>query len=140
MANRSPGPSALKSLPLSALQREIERRQSKGARLLRKRASLLRRIASLDRKIEAAGLDAVGHGPATRDGRRPRQRPRNEMTLVDALARLLKGKTMSVTDIATAVQRAGYRSSAANFRLIVNQSLIRSPKFRKVNRGQYTAK
>ena len=53
---------------------------------------------------------------------------------------VLKGKTMGVTEVAQAVQQAGYRTSAANFRVIVNQSLIKHRRlFKKVARGKYTA-
>jgi len=50
------------------------------------------------------------------------------------------GKTMGVSEAADAVQRAGYKTSAANFRTIVNQTMLKSPKIKKVSRGQYTAK
>jgi hypothetical protein len=47
---------------------------------------------------------------------------------------------MSVTDVTAAVQKAGYNTNAANFRTIVNQCLINSGKFKRIERGQYTAK
>ena len=63
------------------------------------------------------------------------------MNLVDSLAKVLKSKTLSVTEATEAVQKAGYLTTAANFRTIVNQALIRETKvFKKVSRGQYTAK
>ena len=69
-----------------------------------------------------------------------RKRPRNDSNLVDALHKLLTGKQMSVTDAAEAVQKAGYQTSAANFRTIVNQTLIKfRSRFKKVSRGVYTA-
>jgi hypothetical protein len=47
---------------------------------------------------------------------------------------------MGVTEAATAVQKAGYTTNAANFRTIVNACLIKHKKlFKKVSRGQYTA-
>jgi hypothetical protein len=62
------------------------------------------------------------------------------MNLVEALHDLLKGRTMSVTEIASAVQEAGYRTTSPNFRTIVNQTLINRPElFRRVARGKYTA-
>ena len=62
------------------------------------------------------------------------------MNLVEALEKLLKSRTLSVTDAAREVQNAGYKTSSANFRTIVNQTLIKSDKFRKVSRGKYTAR
>lgn len=47
---------------------------------------------------------------------------------------------MSVTEVAEAVQRQGYKTTSPSFRTIVNQTLINSGKFRPVSRGQYTAK
>lgn len=62
------------------------------------------------------------------------------MNLVEALVKLLKGRTMSVTEMTAAVQKAGYKTTSPNFRTIVNQTLIKSDRFKKVARGQYTAK
>lgn len=47
---------------------------------------------------------------------------------------------MDVTSIAEQVQKAGYQTSSPNFRTIVNQALISSGRFKRVARGQYTAK
>ena len=81
----------------------------------------------------AMGHASVGRGTV-------RKRPKNDTNLVEALAKVLKGKTMGVTEVTAAVQVAGYKTSAANFRTIVNQALIRSELIKKVSRGQYTAK
>lgn len=63
------------------------------------------------------------------------------MSLVDALQKELTGKTMGVSEVAESVQASGYQTTSANFRTIVNQALITNPRiFRKVSRGQYTAK
>ena len=85
------------------------------------------------REVEAQ-IDAMG---ASGGGRR---RPKNDMNLVEALSKALDGKTMSVTEVAEAVQRQGYRTSSPSFRTIVNQTLINSGKFKRVSRGQYTLK
>ncbi len=65
------------------------------------------------------------------------------MPLPEALHQVLKGKTLSVGEAVEAVQRAGYKTSSNNFRTIVNQQLIAAKNkklFKKVARGQYTAK
>ncbi len=89
----------------------------------------------------------VGRPPKRRPVGRPRTkaaagtRPRNADSLVGSLGKLLKGKTMSVTEMSDKVQKAGYKTSSPNFRTIVNQTLINNPKgFKRVARGQYTAK
>ena len=69
------------------------------------------------------------------------RRPRNTANLVESLQKLLANKTMAVTEMADAVQKAGYKTSSPNFRTIVNQTLINNKKaFKRVARGQYTAK
>jgi hypothetical protein len=69
------------------------------------------------------------------------RRPRNTASLVESLQKLLTNKTMTVTEMADAVQKAGYKTSSPNFRTIVNQTLINNKKaFKRVARGQYTAK
>ncbi len=63
------------------------------------------------------------------------------MTLIEALQKVLANKTMSVTDVAEAVRSAGYHTTSDNFRTIVNQALLAHTNlFKKVDRGQYTAK
>lgn len=69
---------------------------------------------------------------------RPRKRPQNDMTLEDAIAQSLRGQVMGIPEITDAVLASGYQSGAANFKTIVNQTLIKSDRFKKVARGQYT--
>ncbi len=69
---------------------------------------------------------------------RPRKRPHNEVTLEDAIAGVLQGQVMGIPEITDAVLASGYKSGAANFKTIVNQTLIKSDRFKKVARGQYT--
>jgi hypothetical protein len=102
---------------------------------MRKRATLLARVSVLDKRIEALGGTTGGRSPGRAGGR-----PRNEMTLNDALERALKGKTLSVNEAAEAVQKAGYRTSSRSFRVQVNVALIKGGKFKRVGRGQYALK
>lgn len=70
-----------------------------------------------------------------------RKRHQNSTNLVGALQKVLNGKTMGVTEAASAVQKAGYKTTSPNFRTIVNQTLIKHPDaFSKKGRGLYTAK
>jgi hypothetical protein len=135
-------PRGLAGLPLRVIEAELRRRGRSVAALERKRDRLMSRVEKLNRQIQELGGSASVGGGGGR-GRRSdvgRVRPRNDMNLVEALAKVLNGKTMSVTDVTEAVQRAGYRTSSDNFRTIVNQTLIKSDRFKKVSRGQYTAK
>ena len=113
------------------LTAELKRRQRELGKLERKRARAADHLAELDAEIAALG------GGFSDGGRR---RPRNETNLADALVDVLKGKEMGVSEAAEAVQAAGYRTSAANFRTIVNQTLIKDKRIKKVARGVYTAK
>ncbi len=144
---RKPGRPALSSVSIATLQAEIARRTSKAGGMLRKRDRLLNQLAKVEAKLLVAGIEfdapaaAAGRGrPSGGGDAGVRRRPRNEMNLVDALAKVLDGKTMSVTDAAEAVQKAGYKSSSKTFRTIVNQTLIKSNRFKKIERGQYTTK
>lgn len=127
---RRPGPSSLANLSVNVLEKELRRRAKSLRTLERKRDRLAKKLATVDAQIAAAG------GSSAR-GRRTR--PQNSMTLVQAMAKSLAGKTLGVTELANAVKKDGYSSHAANFRTIVNQALIKHRKvFKKVSRGQYT--
>lgn len=129
MARRSSG-SSLSSLPIAQLQAELRRRQRGVGSLIRRRDKLAAKLATLNEQISAAGGSGGGM----------RVRPQNATNLVEALCKVLDGKTMGVTEVAEAVRKAGYNTNAANFRTIVNQALIKHKnKFKKVDRGQYTA-
>ena len=115
------------------LQAELKRRERSVRKLERRRERLLADLGEVEQLLAAEGALSASGGI--------RRRPRNEMNLVDSLSGVLKGKTMSVTEVTQAVQQAGYMTTAANFRTIVNQALIREKKtFKKVARGQYTAR
>ena len=130
MGRRAGSGGGLRNLSIRDLHAEIRRRERAAGGLLRRREKLLAKLAQLDAQISKQGLSVPGTGGT---------RPRNSMNLVEALTKVLKGKTLSVTEAAEAVQEAGYRTSAANFRTIVNQALIKNSKvFKKVGRGQYT--
>ena len=125
---------SLSRVSIGELQSELARRQRQVGTLERKRERLAEQLEAVE--AELAELGALGG--ITVGG--VRKRPQNDMNLAEALAKTLKGKTMSVTDVTEAVQKQGYRTSAANFRTIVNQTLIKDKRFKKVSRGQYTAK
>jgi hypothetical protein len=132
--------SALAGFSLADFNRELARRHRTVQKLERRRASLVKKLAALDAEIEANGGSAGGRGYAGGGG--VRKRPKNAVQLVDALKEALSGKTMSVTEAAEAVQKAGYQTTSPNFRTIVNQTLINNMKkggFKRVGRGEYTA-
>jgi hypothetical protein len=126
--------SSLSNVSAADLRKEIARRQRRGATMMRKRDAHLRKAAEIDAQLRELGSLPGGGGLSGRG------RPRNANNLVESLTKVLSGKTMSVTEVADAVQKAGYATTSPNFRTIVNQALIASGKFKRVGRGQYTAK
>lgn len=138
MAKKAGRRAGLSTLSVADLQRELRRRQGTVGRLMKRRERLAAKLAALDAEIGSLGVALRGRAGAGIAG--GRIRPKNDMKLVDALVKVLTNKTMSVTEVAEAVQEAGYRTSSSSFRTIVNQTLINSGKFKRVGRGQYTAK
>ncbi len=128
----------LSDVSTDALENELRRRMRQLETLEQKRDRLLSQLRDVESEIEVlAGSTELGALQA-KLRRRTRRRPFNEMSLEDALAKALTGRTMTVTQVAEAVLLAGYKTSAENFRTIVNQTLINSEKFKRVSRGRYT--
>jgi len=123
----------LGGMSTEALQAELRRRQQSTRALERKRERLIEQLRDVEAELASHGSPITSSGGV-------RKRPKNEKNLEEALKDLLTNKVMGVTEAAEAVQRAGYMTSSVNFRTIVNQTLIRSKKFKKVARGQYTAR
>lgn len=129
-----PRPITGTNLSLAALQQIIDSRRSELNRLRRSRNQLQRKLDSLDRqigKIEGAGGRRGANG-----------RIRNATSLNVTMEQVLRqhGKPMRVGDIVNAVKATGYRSSSANFRGIVNQTLIKDKRFTVADRGVYQLK
>jgi hypothetical protein len=152
MAKRRGRRSRLSTISVTALQEELARRQSQLGSLISEHDDLSRRLDAVRTEIEALG-GAVNGAPSrggragarrarpAAGGRARGRRPRNAASLVESLASVLKGKQMSVTDVAEAVQKAGYKTtSPRHFRTMVNIALIKSGKFKRTGRGVYTAK
>ena len=140
---------SLRGVTTTDLQAELKRRASELGPLKAKREELMAEVAEIDGEIAflSAALGGAARAPSPRAGavRRGRavsgrKRPRNEKSLEVALSEVLKGKTMGVTEVANAVQKAGYRTTSPNFRTIVNQTLIRSELIKQIVRGAYTSK
>ncbi len=144
------GTGALASMSTEAIAAELARRQNAAPALRDREAELMAELD--DVRSQLAGLDVAPARGRRRGGRKPgrkpgrpagsgvgRKRPQNDANLETYLARVLKGKTMGVTEVANAVKRAGYKTTSPNFRTIVNQTLIRSEKIKKLSRGKYTA-
>ena len=124
------------SLTINQLERLLQKRRTSLDALMRERSHLEKRLATIDGRIRAlSGGAAVGSMGLTRGGR-----ARNPMSLVAAMQEVLTkaGKPLNVGDIVDKVNGLGYQSNAANFRALVNQTLIKQRKlFANAGRGMY---
>ena len=128
-----PRPSSGTNLSLAALQSIMESRRTELGKLRKQRNDIQRKLDHVDRQIDRI----EGSGGRTSGGR-----ARNSKSLTETLEEVLNaGKPMKVGDIVEAVKASGYRSSSANFRGIVNQTLIKEDKrFTAPSRGLYQLK
>lgn len=132
-------PSSGSGLTISQLQQILNRRKTEINRLYRKRGTLEKQLAAIDREISKVEGDGAGR----RGGMGGGTRARNDKSLVETLEEVLGGAKgpMGVKDIVAAVENAGYRSNSANFRGLVNQTLIKEGKrFGSAGRGLYELK
>ncbi|MCP3904960.1 MAG: hypothetical protein GY715_15155 [Planctomycetes bacterium] len=135
-SRRAPRRGSLTGVSAAALKAELDRRLTE---LGRRRDKLERELATVEAEIARHAYN--GHAITAGRAKPGARRPRNATNLVEALRKLLKRRTLSVTEMAIAVQEAGYRTSSPNFRTIVNQTLINNPKtFKRVARGRYTTR
>ncbi len=112
---------AIKDLIVMAKKTSAKKPAAKAAKKTAKKAG-----------VKKAAASASG-------SRRGGRRPKNGVSLVDAVHAALKGKTMSVSDITAAVKKSGFKTNAANFRVMVNQVFSKFPtRFKRVKHGHYT--
>ncbi len=122
---------------IAELQEMLRDQRGQRAKLLVERKNVAARLDQIDRQIGM--LDGeMGVTGGSGSGRRAH----NALSLPDAIHAVLKknGKPMKVGDITASVQTAGYQSTSANFRGIVNQALIKDSRFIQDGRGVYKSK
>jgi hypothetical protein len=121
------------NLSITQLEQVLRARKSQLQKLAKQRAKIARELARLDARISMLGGPAGGNGGG--------MRARNAKSLVGMIEDVLRsGKPMGVGDIVVAVQKGGYKSNSANFRGIVNQTLIKEKQFTSAGRGVYQLK
>lgn len=126
-------------VPLAVLQKEIARRQKLLPQLIAQRDLLNRQIA------EIQGLDAVeATEPAVpKAGRKTKRkrRARNKVSLADTLVVFLARKPkVTVAEATQGVLDAGYKTKSKIFRTVVNQTLLKDKRVKKVGRGEFALK
>jgi hypothetical protein len=127
------------ALSVSELEQMLTRRRSEAALLVAERNRLQNYLVVIDNKIR--GLS--GGGGAGGFGLTASGRARNAISLIDTLTQVMakSEKPMQVGDIVDAVLKTGYRSTSANFRAMVNMTLIRERKrFKNTGRAMYELK
>ncbi len=139
------------SYSIVQLEQMLNKCRSERQKLERQRAKVARRLQRLDSRLNALGGNGSrggrGGGAAAAGGgggaaRGAGTRVRNEKSLTEMLDGILSkaSKPMKVGDIADAVKSGGYRTNSANFRGIVNQTLIKDKRFTSAGRGLYQMK
>ena len=128
-----PRPRIESELSISQLEQILASRRQAVAKLERERIKYEQKLAQINSQIrELGGEDRHDSG-----------RVRNTRGLNDTIAQVLADNDagpMRVADIVQAVLETGYRSNSANFRGIVNQSLIKDKRFVTATRGAYQLK
>jgi septal ring factor EnvC (AmiA/AmiB activator) len=117
---------------IAQLEQILDERRTELNRLHKERNSLQKQIDEVEDRITQLEGGMGGRG----------RRPRNERNLLDTLEAVLQdaGHPLRVPEIGDAGTETGYRSSSANFRGIVNQTLIKDKRFTATQRGVYTLK
>jgi septal ring factor EnvC (AmiA/AmiB activator) len=137
-------PASGTNLTIAQLQRVLNEKHSELQKLERQRANLQKKLSVIDRQIERVGGGANalrGRGGAGA-GFTAGGRARNEHSLLETLESVFRGagKPMKVQEILDGVLATGYRSGSANFRGIINQTIIKDKRFGQVQRGVYELK
>ena len=122
---------------ISQLENMLSSKRTQLDALGRERNQLQKQLDALDAKIRSLGGGRGGMAVTTGG------RARNSKSLIESIEEVLgkSSKPVSVGDILDGVQASGYRSNSANFRGIINQTLIKERKrFANAGRGLYALK
>jgi len=129
-------------ITIAELEHLLGSRRRKLNDLQKERTKVQRKLDDIDSRIRA--LSGPGGGASGRmgGGAGTGGRAHNAQSLVATLENVLKssGKPLGVGDIVDKVHAAGYRSNSANFRALVNQTLIKEKRFTSAGRGVYQLK
>ena len=139
--------SATGAYTIAQLEQMLNKCRGERQKLERERAKVARRLQQLDSRLHALGGNGKGGGGRGAGGGGgggggTGSRVRNDKSLIEMIEGVLgkSSKPMKVGDIADAVQSGGYRTNSANFRGIVNQTLIKDKRFGSAGRGLYQMK
>ena len=129
---------SLSKLSLVDLDHLIDSRHRDLKKLHKRRREMQKQLDRFDRAIFAIT------GENGRAGRRGASgtRAQNDQSLGATIEQVLEKSSapMSIADIVERVQARGYRSSSANFRGLVNMTLVKDNRFQNPERGMYVLK
>ena len=133
--------SKLARVPLKDLEREIQRRREELPKLIAQRDELDCRIAEIEGLAAPKRRAKKAKRAVARKRRVSRKPAKGTLTLNAALAQVLKGKrSVSVAEATEGVLALGYTSRAKDFRFLVNQTLRKDDRFKRIARGVYALK
>jgi hypothetical protein len=111
----------------------LQSRRSQLQKLQRDRSKIARKLDQVDSRIRDLGGSIRGGGTRARNSE-------SLLTVIESTLKSAGGKAMNVGDIASAALKRGYKTTSANFRGIVNQTLIKDKRFGSAGRGLYQLK
>jgi hypothetical protein len=157
----------LKNITVSALRRELARREKGAGKLQKQHAKLASQLAALEADLADLGMDgaparhtrkpgrpagSAKRGPGRLKGSKNRgpgrpkgsknkaggKRAKNAMSLVQAILKGVRaGSTVSPAEAGAAARKLGYKSSSPNFGMMVANALSKDSHFKRIERGQY---
>jgi len=135
-------PAANSSISLVQLEKLLSSRRKDLARLNKSRAKLVKKLAAIDSEIYAISGGAPSGAGAGGPRRGPGSRVKNATSLQDLLVSILQkaGGPLGVGEITSKALASGYKTNSANFRGIVNQTLIKDKRFVSPERSFYKLK
>lgn len=145
---------SLSQLSTDEIIAELDRRERRIRQLEARAAALREQIAALDRELaeigaslpalqQAVSAPEAGDGepaaaPARRKAGRRGPRPKNDVSLADALAGVFEVRTRTtIPEAVELVLQNGYHTTSKRFALSVATALAKDPRFRRVSRGVY---
>src|SRR5688500_12454403 len=132
-------PAANTSISLAQLEKLVSARRKQLTKLNKVRSKLLNKLADVDRDIFEISGGASAGGSVGGPRRGPGSRVKNATSLQDLLVSILgkAGGPMGVGEITEKALASGYKTNSANFRGIVNQTLIKDKRFVSPERSFY---
>lgn len=129
----------LSQLSMGELERELRSRQRRLKTLENRWAASKERYLKLDSELKQMRSGRVQPETGSRNPTPAPAPKKRQASLVKMLVSVLTkaGAPMNVGELTTAVQNAGYKTNSRQFRLIVNQTLLGRPEFRRTKRATF---